>query len=571
MKKVEITIGLVGTGGDGVVILGSYLQRFAAMQGYYSQMPRYYDAQIRGGGTAVKLSLCAEFASLPKDILDVLVCFSWEKYRDFEQELWLGENTVVIYEKEPDMAIDLPHKSFQIDFSKASQEVTATDKNKNIIALGLLTKMLALSEEALRQVIDWHDEFILLKENLPAFEAGQGLYFSSHLPDLGLHPALDDSSKLVIHGNAAIAQAAVHAGCRAFFGYPITPAAEIMEEMQKRLTYEQGIFLQAEDEIASAGFVVGASLTGSKAISATSGPGFDLMTEFLGFASAAEIPTMIINVQRCGPSTGIPSRCEQSDLDHAIYGGHGDAPRVVIAPCDVEGCYRLAVEGMNIAQHFQTPVIILSDQWLGQTFVAISDDFMKQDYPIYNRKKPSKEELEQYQRYQLTEDFISPMSDMGDEGPTYQITGLTHGNTGALAFDFETQQRMHEKRWNKLKPLRKRDDLVRIFGEKECDRGIVSWGSSAQFVLETVRYLGLEKKVKVCVPELLHPCTDRVEEFLKSMKRLLVIEMNYSGQLYRYLRSHTELPANTEVYCRAGGRPFSRTELTKSITKVASQ
>jgi 2-oxoglutarate ferredoxin oxidoreductase subunit alpha len=571
MKKGEITIGFVGAGGDGVVVLGSYLQRFAALQGYFSQMPRYYGAQIRGGGSAVKLSLCAESPSLPKDILDVLVCFSWEKYREFEQELWLGKNTIVIYEKEPDMTIELPHKSFKIDFSTASQEATATDKNKNIIALGLLTRMLAFSDEALRRAIDRDGEFILLKENLPAFEAGQGLYFSVTLPDLGLHPALDDSAKLVIHGNAAMAQAAVRAGCREFFGYPITPSAEIMEEMQKQLTHEHGVFLQSEDEIASSGLVIGASLTGAKPISATSGPGFDLMTEFLGLASSAEIPAMIIDVQRCGPSTGIPSKCEQSDLDHAIYGGHGDAPRVVIAPYDLEGCYRLVIEGMNIAQYFQTPVILLSDQWLGQTFLAISDEFMKRDYPVYNRKKPSKGELKQYQRYQPTEDFVSPMVDVGDEGLTYRTTGLTHGDTGAPAFDFETQQRMHEKRWNKLKPLRKRDDLVRIFGEEECDRGIVSWGSSAQFVLETVKYLGIQNKVKVCIPELLYPCTDKVEEFLKSMKRLLVIEMNYSGQLYRYLRSCAGLPADTEVYCRAGGRPFSRTELTEAIAKVARQ
>jgi len=569
MKRAEITLGIVGTGGDGVVMLGSYLQRFAALQGYYSQMPRYYDAQIRGGGTAVKLGLCTDSVPLPNDVLDVLVCFSWGKYREFEQELWLGEDTIVIYEKEPDMPIQLPHRSFRIDFSMVSQEVTAADKNKNIVALGLLAKMLGLSDEVLRRAIDRDGEFVLLKETFSAYEAGQGLHFSSSLPDLRLNPALDDSAKLIIHGNKAIAQAAVRAGCREFFGYPITPAAEIMEEMQKQLTKEQSIFLQSEDEIASAGLVIGASLTGAKPISATSGPGFDLMTEFLGLASSAEIPAMIIDVQRCGPSTGIPSKCEQSDLDHAIYGGHGDAPRVVIAPFDVEGCYRLVIEGMNIAQYFQTPVILLSDQWLGQTFVAVSDEFIKRDYPIYDRKKPSKGELKTYQRYRLTEDFISPIVDMGDDGPTYRITGLTHGITGAPAFDFETHQRMHEKRWHKLKPLSKRRDLVRIFGEEECDNGIISWGSSAQFVLETVRYLGLENKVKVCVPELLHPCTDRVKEFLKSTKRLLIVEMNYSGQLYRYLRSCADLPKNTAVYHRAGGRPFSRTELTEAITKVA--
>jgi 2-oxoglutarate ferredoxin oxidoreductase subunit alpha len=567
MGNSNLTIGIVGAGGDGVVVMGSFLQKLAALQGYFSQMPRYYGAQIRGGGSAVKLSLDAERPSLPKDSLDILVCFNWEKYLEFEPELAIGVDTLVVYENQPLRGVNLPEKSFQIGFSRKSQEATGATLNKNIVALGLLIRILALPDDRVKEAIDQDEELILLKENLLALEAGEHLFSEFSFPELRLSPARDESVKVILHGNAAMARAAVRAGCRVFFGYPITPATEIMQEMQEELSQQEGVFLQTEDEIASAGLTIGASLAGAKSMTSTSGPGFDLMTESMGLASAAEIPMLIIDVQRGGPSTGIPSKSEQSDLNHAIYGGHGDAPRVVMAPYDIEGCYRLVIESLNIAQYFQTVVVLLSDQWLGQTLVAINDEFLLKDYPSWERKRAARKE--DYHRYQLTEDFISPMADVGDEGLVYQTTGLAHNEKGAPAFDFETHQRMHQKRWQKLMPLCQRDELVKVFGKEESTRGIITWGSSAQVVLETVKDLGLQDKVKVCVPELIHPLPGRIERFLSSTEKLLVIEMNYSGQFYHYLRSQIDLPKKTQVYNRAGGRLFSRKELTGPITEIA--
>jgi len=567
--RESLTIGIAGTGGDGVVVLGNFLQRLAARQGYYSQMPKYYGAQIRGGSTAVKLGLDAERLSLPKDSLDVLVCFNWEKYLEVARELPFGVDTLVLYENDPSGVISLPQNSFRVSFAKTSQEVTGSTLDKNIVALGLLLRILACPEDRVMKAIEEDKELELIKGNLPALKAGGNLFPQFAFPELGLSRARDTSAKLVLHGSAAMARAAIYAQCRAFFGYPITPAAEIMQEMQEELAHRNGIFLQAEDEIASAGLAIGASLTGAKSITSTSGPGLDLMTEMMGLASAAEIPMVIIDVQRCGPSTGIPSKSEQSDLNHAIYGGHGDAPRVVIAPYDVEGCYRLAIDSINIAQYFQTVVVLLSDQWLAQTLVAIDGEFLKKEYTIVERKKPFVADSMEYQRYHLEEDFISPMAAAGDEGTAYQTTGLTHNERGAPAFDFETHQSMHEKRWRKLAPLCQRDELVKVFGREESSKGIITWGSSAQVILETVKDLGLEDEVKICIPELIYPLPHRVESFLKSIQKLLVVEMNYSGQLYHYLRSQVDLPPETTIYTRVGGRPFSRQELTEPISEVA--
>jgi len=310
-------------------------------------------------------------------------------------------------------------------------------------------------------------------------------------------------------------------------------------------------------------------LTGAKSMTATTGPGLDLMTEMIGLASSAEIPVVVVDVQRCGPATGIPSKSEQSDLNHAIYGGHGDAPRVILAAYSVKGCYRLLVESFNISEYYQTPVILLSDQRLGQTTVATNSDFLTKDYSMAGRRKPGAEHQEQYRRYELTEDYISPMAFAGDEGLTYQATGLAHNDKGRPSFDFATNQRMHEKRWQKLAPLCDRDDLVKLFGKEEVRRGIVAYGSSAQFVLETVEDLGLEDKVKVCVPELIHPLPHRLASFVGSLEKLLVVEMSYSAQFHHYLRSQIDLPSDTASYARAGGSAFSREELSGPITELA--
>jgi 2-oxoglutarate ferredoxin oxidoreductase subunit alpha len=566
----RLTIGIAGAGGDGVVVLGSLLQRLAASQGYFGQMPRYYGPQIRGGASGLKLSLDTGRASLPADTVDIMVCFNWEKYAELEQELPLGTESIVFYDNaRPEKGISLPEKSFQIGFSEISKELTGKTSAKNIAALGLLERILALPE-SLSDSATVHDSALaLLERNRPALNAGKRLLPEFPFAELKLSPPKDTTARTVLHGNSAAAQGAIRAGCRAFFGYPITPASEIMQEMQERLNHGNGVFVQAEDEIAALGLALGASLTGAKSMTATTGPGLDLMTEMMGLASGTEIPVVIVDVQRGGPATGIPSKSEQSDLNHAVYGGHGDAPRVVLAAYSVKGCYRLVIESFNISEHYQTPVILLSDQRLGQATVATNSDFLTKDYAVTHRKRPDGERREGYQRYELTNDYISPMASAGDEGFAYQATGLTHNEKGRPSFDFATNQHMHEKRWQKLAPLRDRDELVKLFGSEQSSRGIVAYGSSAQFVLETVEDLGLENQIKVCVPELIHPLPRRLSNFVSSLERLLIVEMSYSAQFHHYLRSQIDLPCDTTSYARAGGVAFSRKELSGPIMDLA--
>ena len=175
---------------------------------------------------------------------------------------------------------------------------------------------------------------------------------------------------------------------------------------------------------------------------------------------------------------------------------------------------------------------------------------------------------QEYFRYQQTADGISPIANVGDPDLMYRTSGLTHDIKGSPAFDAETHQALHEKRYEKLLPLAFRDELVQIMGHESASSGIITWGSSAQIVRDTLVFLGLENRIKICVPELICPLPRKVDTFIKSVEHLLVIEMNYSGQLYRYLRSQIDLPADTHIYCRAGGRPFSRSELRQPIEEL---
>ena len=225
--RQSVTIGIAGAGGDGVIIAGSFLQRLSALQGYYSQMPRYYGAQIRGGGSAVKLSLDADAASFPRDSLDVLVCFDWERYLEVKHELALTPETLVFYEQEPAARIELPRDSFHLDFSCASRSVSGSTRGKNVVALAVLIGIIGLRGDLVKKAIEEDEELIILKHNLP--------------------PAADATPRVILSGNSAMAQAALRAGSKAFFGYPITPASEIMKEIYQGLIYDDGVFLQAED------------------------------------------------------------------------------------------------------------------------------------------------------------------------------------------------------------------------------------------------------------------------------------------------------------------------------------
>jgi 2-oxoglutarate ferredoxin oxidoreductase subunit alpha len=377
---------------------------------------------------------------------------------------------------------------------------------------------------------------------------------------------------LLADGNEMCAAAAIFAGCTFFGGYPITPSTEIMQFLGRELWKYGGVVLQAEDEIAGAGAAVGASFGGHKAMTATSGPGMSLKTEMLGLASIAELPLVCVNVQRGGPSTGMPTKSEQSDLFQAAFSAHGDVVRPVLAPTGVPDMFDTTVEAFNIAEQYQTPVIILSDGEIGQR-KEIVDPIDTRRFTIVDRRRPSPRELEAYVRYSLTESGISPISEPGMAGGNYLAAGIEHNEHGAPTANGAMHAGMNGKRFRKLDPLMRWPGAVTITGDPDAPIGVVAWGSVAgvaREALDVAERLGVH--AKLLIPTLLYPVPQPpYDDFFRSVRTGLVVEQSYQGQLYRLLRMFVNVPGGVAPLARSGANPFTSTEIAQRLAALAQQ
>jgi len=581
VKSTDLTIGIVGSGGDGVVVAGDFLTLAAASEGLYCLMLKSFGSQIRGGESSVRVRISETPVLSQGDELDILVVFKWNDYITFKSELGLKKGAVVLCDPDDTKPRDsvaplLPADStlYEVPFDEIARTHVGPGPGKNMVMLGVIAEMFALPADAIQSAL--RSKFARKGErvvdlNIRAFEAGVE-YARDNIagPD---GPALSFSRtepKMVISGNEALALGALAAGVDFFAGYPITPATEIMENLARLMPLHDGVWVQSEDEIAAIGMALGASFAGKRAMTATSGPGLSLMNEMIGLASLAEIPLVIVDVQRAGPSTGMPTKTEQADLLQALYGTHGDAPRAVIAPADVEDCFRVAMEAFCIAEEYQLPVIILSDQFLGQRKESVRR-FDPRSVKTCGRLIPSKDEMEEYRRYVLTESGVSPMSYPGIAGGEYTAAGIEHDELGELASTPEMHETMNAKRFRKLEALRRDWKFTRRYGPPDSEIGIIGWGSTKGAIKEAVlRAQANGLKVAGMVPQLIYPLPyEDLDSFLRPLKKVIVVEMSYSAQFLKYLRGTFQLPDDVELLKRSGGRPFSAGEIYEKIEQGA--
>jgi 2-oxoglutarate ferredoxin oxidoreductase subunit alpha len=316
--------------------------------------------------------------------------------------------------------------------------------------------------------------------------------------------------------------------------------------------------------------VIGASYAGAKAMTATSGPGFSLMTELLGLASMAEIPIVIVDAQRSGPSTGMPTKLEQGDLFQALYGGHGDFPRIVLAPASVQNCFRVSVLAFCLAERYQCPVILLSDQSLShrtETIERVDTDV----YPTTERLRPNGTNPEDYLRYQITDSGVSPMAVPGLDIHTYVATGLEHDERGHPRLSPRTHEEMTAKRFHKLESARidiDNEELCPRYGAEDADLGIIGWGATQGSIREAVdRALADGLKVAAMHPRVLNPLPEsRLRGFIDSVDRVLVPEVNYQGQFAHHLAAN--LGITPLRFNKIGGLPFTPGEIYSKIQEV---
>jgi 2-oxoglutarate/2-oxoacid ferredoxin oxidoreductase subunit alpha len=578
----DLVIGMAGSGGDGIVSAGESLIGAAAEEGYFAVLTKSFGSQIRGGESSVRLRVSTRPVLNPGGELDVAVALNRDDFMRFESEMPVGPRTAVIYDSKTGvLPADIPLKGIRpelisaVAISDLAMAAAGTPQAKNNVVLGLLSGWYGLARkgilDGIRKRFSRKGEEVL-RGNEKAFEAGFNHARSNPIAGLTTlgRSAHFEGKRVIRDGNEMCAAGALHAGCRFFGGYPITPATEIMQILQKEIWKHGGSILQAEDEIAGVGAAVGASFAGLKSMTATSGPGFSLKTEMLGLASVVELPLVCINVQRGGPSTGMPTKPEQADLLAAAFSAHGDTVRPVLAPTGVTDIFGVTVEAFNIAEEFQTPVVVLSDQQIAQQKEVI-EPADHSGMRLVNRLEPSEEDLKSYARFRLTRSGVSPISRPGMRGGAYLAAGIEHDESGSPNIDGQIHARMNDKRLHKLDPLKERRDLFHVEGDAGATLGIISWGSVAGVAMEAVRAAREEGiVVKLLVPKLLYPVAEEVyESFFESLERCLVVEQSHQGQLYRVIRMWVDVPGNFESLSKSGANLISPREILERIRELA--
>jgi 2-oxoglutarate/2-oxoacid ferredoxin oxidoreductase subunit alpha len=580
----DLVIGMAGAGGDGVVAAGEALISAAAIDGYHARMTKSFGSQIRGGESSFRLRMSTTRVLSLGGALDVAVALNWDDFLRFGAELPVDGRTVVIYDTKTGVPADkiplaeiTPAEVVPVPIDQMARDTAGHERAKNTVVLGLLSGWFGLPAKGIlaglkKRFAAKGEETV--QKNEQAFNAGvkyaaeHPLVHASTLAP----PAAGASRRLIADGNTMCGAGAIYAGCTFFGGYPITPSTEIMQFLSKEIFKYGGTVLQAEDEIAGVGAAIGASFAGKKAMTATSGPGMSLKSEMLGLATIAELPLVAVNVQRGGPSTGIPTKSEQSDLFQAVFSAHGDVARPVLAPVDVADIFGITVEAFNIAEQYQTPVIVLSDGDIGQRKETI-EPFDVSAFKVIDRDRPTGDELSPYVRFRITESGVSPISEPGMPGGNYLASGIEHTQTGAPTASGSLHVEMTVKRFRKFDPLKQRRDLFTEYGQPGAPLALVSWGSVAgiaQEALDLARREGL--KVKLLVPKLLFPVPEQIyRSFFASVQAGLVVEQSYQGQLYRLLRMFVDVPKGVEPFAKPSAVPISPEELVTRLKQLAAQ
>ena len=564
--KSSISIALAGSGGSGVMTAGTLLLNAAAKAGLYGLMVRTSGPQIRGGEAAALVRLARQPTHSLDDGFDLLLAIDWQNVYRFADEIPLDASSVMIGDPDegetPEVFKNTGARYVPLSLKKMAKAIPGSWTN--MVALGLAGALAGIPAEALESALrdSWKRADAALQANLAALRAG--LVAASGIEGV---PKLKGANakagrRWLISGNEAAGYGAIRGGIRFVAAYPITPATELLEWMSPALTKVGGTLLQAEDELASVNMIIGASYGGVPSLTATAGPGLALMTEGIGLAVSAEVPIVVVDVMRGGPSTGIPAKSEQSDLSFAVSGLTGDAPRLVLAPTSIADCLDTTQWAVQLAEAMQAPAIVLSDQFMGQSRAIID---RPAELSFVGKRLTAAANTPDYKRYRSTESGVSPMAIPGTPGVVYTADGLEHTEAGIPS----SQSRDHRVQLDKRERKLLQYDYGRWWADVEGDgkAAVITFGSATAAVREAVlRAAGQGVTVRLIAMRLLAPAQpERLTEALDGVTRVLVVEQNHSAQFYRYLRSVYDLPGKPASFHRPGPLPLRPGELLDTI------
>ena len=577
----DVVIRLAGNSQDGIQAIGGFLARLAGRSDQEVMTYMTIPSTISGGPSIFQVRMGTGEVLSAGDRADMLVAFYQHSYESHIGALRPGG--VLLYDADH-VKVDPDDKRFTaipVPITSATVEAvggSAKEKGKNIYVLGLLARIFDLEVPKLAALIK--ERFggkseDVVRNAMLAFDAGYA-YPADNIRDCFFRfaaPTRVSSGRpqITMDGNTALTYGLIAAGVRHGSGYPITPWSSVMEILRTELPKYGGIFVQAEDEIAAISTALGFSYSGHLAITGSSGPGLSLKMEALGWAVMAEIPLIVINVQRGGPSTGLPTNIEQSDLLQAIYGSHGDAPRVVLSPKNVEDCFYIALEAARIARKFSTPVIILTDQALATRIEAFDEPDLAQ---IMVSPAPDLSDraadFKPYPVDGLTRHAPPGSRMLSGKYPT--VSGLEHDEAGHPSGSPAVHMKMTAKRRDKIKLVTGDLKAPEVFGDTAGDVLIITWGCTWGPAREAVGRLR-NSGVKAGQLHLrhLHPLQDGLDVIFANYKHIIVVEMNDEGlygfgQLATLLRARYANPAIRSV-TKTDGLTFKVREIVEGVAR----
>ena len=554
MERRDFVVRFAGEGGQGVVTAAEFLARAAATVGYHVMTFATFPSQIKGGPTYTQVRIATSQVLSSGDEIDVLVALNPEAYDNHKSDV--RSDGVVMYDSVFEIAAETRALGVPIEeLAKQAGEA----RSANMVILGALAHLVDMKEEYFRDFITerFKGRDRIVSSNITALGLGRehaaasGFQLGSLMP-----PERPEGRQILIKGNEALAIGAVQAGVDFYVGYPISPATPIFIFMEKNLVGPGRFAYQASSEIESITAIIGAGYAGKKAMTATAGPGFTLMGEGIGLAWMAEIPIVVVDVQRGGPATGLPTKTEQSDLQTALHPAHGDSKLPVIAPGTVEECFDAAIHAFNWAERYQGPVMVLSEHMMAERSQNIPMPNLDL-YPLERRQIYTGDNG--YLRYDSWE--LSPMPIPGSPG-SYVANGSEHDSYGDTTHLPDRHVQMTERRFGKLKLL---EDGYYEAENMDAAIAIMPWGGSKGPGREAWEILNANgQSIAWRYTMFLHPLPPNLLEDLLQKDLVIVPELNYLGQFSAYLRTYG---IRAESITQYTGLPFKVSDLAERITK----
>lgn len=546
----SILIG--GQAGDGIKRAGDAVAKLFNRLGYWIFAYVDYPSLITGGHNFVIVRAGSEKILAHADKVDILMALNQETIEKHKGRL--KEKTLIIFDSNSVKAKGLGLPLSEIVKNKGLPQIA-----RNSAGLGAVASVLEIEFPIVADVI----RNSIRKKTEENIEAARAAYNQAKkFGKVFKLPLLKNPPKPLLTGNEAIALGAVKAGLKAYIAYPMTPSTSILHYLAKHEEKLNIVTFQPENEIGVIGAAQGAAYAGVRTMVGTSGGGFALMTEHLSLAGQAEIPTVIVLSQRPAPASGVPTYTAQGDLFFALHAGHGEFPKIIIAPGDVEEAFYLTAEALNLAWKFQIPVIILSDKHLSENIFSAEFDenkVVRENPKMWNKKG-------EYKRYALKEDGISPLAFPGEKKAIVKLNSYEHDEFGITTENPELVIKGNEKRLKKMKAIEDalmKKETVKVYGNPKSKTALIAWGSTKGAVVE----IGRSYNLKVIQPLFLHPFPIlALKKHLSNVKKIIGVEVNSTGQLCKLLKSNG-FKIDKQIL-KYDGRPFTVDELDKKIKKI---